>query len=125
LKMILIFALAAGCALAVMFDIYIPAYFIPYAAMMILASLDSLLGAYTASLRGKYDFTIFITGFFGNALISALLIFFGKKVGLDLYLAASLVFVMRIFQNFAIARRIFLKSFIKNHDNDKISEKNE
>ncbi|UKI35581.1 MAG: DUF1290 domain-containing protein [Clostridiales bacterium] len=79
--MILIFALAAGCALAVMFDIYIPAYFIPYAAMMILASLDSLLGAYTASLRGKYDFTIFHNGiFFGNALISALFdIFFGKK----------------------------------------------
>lgn len=123
--MILVFALALGCALAVMFDIYIPPYLIPYVAMMILASVDSLLGAYTASLRKKFDFVIFITGFFGNAVISALLIFFGKKVGLDLYLAASLVFVMRIFQNFAIARRFFLKSFIKNHDAEKNIEKNE
>ncbi len=121
--MILIFAIILGFALSMMFDIYIPSAFIPYAAMMILASLDSLLGAYAAHLTGRYDFKIFISGFFGNALISALLIFFGKKLGIDLYLAASIVFVMRIFQNFAIARRVFLKSFMKNHDNEKNIEK--
>ena len=121
--MILIFAIIFGSTLALMFDIYLQPQFIPYAAMMILASLDSLFGAYTASLNGKYNFAIFITGFFGNALISALLIFFGKKVGLDLYLAESLVFVMRIFQNFAISRRYFLKRFMKNNDNEKIFEK--
>ena len=122
--MIIAFAIVLGIVLALNFNVYISPSVTPYVAITILASVDSLLGAYAASLSKKYNFAIFITGLIGNSLIAALLIFMGKKVGLDLYLAAVIVFVIRIFQNFAITRRFFLKFIVKNRDNEKNIEKN-
>jgi len=123
--LIIAFAIVLGVVLALNFNVYISPAITPYVAIIILASVDSLLGAYAASLSKKYNFVIFITGLLGNSLISALLIFMGKKVGLDLYLAAVLVFVIRIFQNFAITRRFFLKFIVKNRVDEKNIEKNE
>ncbi len=123
--MIIAFAIILGIVLAFNFNVYISPEITPYVAIVILSSVDSLLGAYAASLTKKYNFAIFITGLVGNSIISALLIFMGKKVGLDLYLAAVVVFVMRIFQNFAITRRFFLKFIVQNREAEKNIEKNE
>lgn len=117
--MIICFAIILGVVLALNFNIYISPEITPYVAIVILACVDSLLGAYAASLSKKYDFSIFITGLIGNSVISAMLIFVGKKVGIDLYLAAVVVFVMRIFQNFAVTRRFFLKFIVKNREAQK------
>ncbi len=110
--MFIVIAVLLGAGLALLFDFYIPAAFSPYVAIFILASADSLLGACYALQEKKFHLLVFVTGFFGNSLIATCLIFIGKWLGLDLYLAAVVVFVMRIFQNFAKSRRHLLQKYI-------------
>lgn len=107
--MLIIIGIAVGAVLALAIDLYIPVWLTSYAAIVILASMDSIFGAYRSHLEKKFDLTIFITGLTGNSVIAVLLMFIGKHLGADLYLAAVLVFGMRMFQNFAAIRRYYLK----------------
>lgn len=109
--MLYIFAATLGIICALSFDIYIPESVSPYVAIALIAAFDSMLGALTAVYDKKFDFAIFITGLLGNALISTALVFIGRKLGIDIYLAAVVVFVMRIFKNFAMIRRHFVDKF--------------
>ena len=100
-----------GVIAATAFDIYIPQEMSLYAAIVIIASIDSVMGAFKSILRNKFSSGVFVTGFFGNSLLAALLVFFSKKIDLDLYYAVIVVFTMRIFSNFSFIRRIFLKKW--------------
>ena len=84
-----------------------------YLAIAIIAALDSVFGGITSVLNGKFDLKIFISGFFGNAILSIMLTWLGVKLNVDIYLAAIVVFVGRIFNNLAIIRRYYLDKFIK------------
>ena len=79
-----------------------------YIAIAILAAFDSILGGIVANINKTYDMAVFISGFFANALLSVAIIYLGTKVGLDIYIGIVVVFVTRIFQNFAIIRRFLL-----------------
>ena len=105
-----IIGICFGILIGFIFPMYIPSSFSQYVAVAILASLDSVFGGANARLHGKFDVKIFISGFFGNALLAAMLAYIGKGLGLDLYLAAVVVFGSRLFQNFAEIRRYLLKS---------------
>jgi len=101
-----------GLVLGVIMGIFLP-YSIPFAyskymAVAILACLDSVFGGYAASVQGKFNMKIFISGFFGNALLAAGLAFIGDKLGADVYMAAVFAFGNRMFINFAIIRRYLL-----------------
>ena len=66
----------------------------------------------------KFDIKIFITGFFGNAILSILLTYLGNKLNVDIYLAAVFVFVGRMFTNLSIIRRYYVEKIsekIENH----------
>lgn len=86
----------------------IPVQYSNYVAVAILAALDSVFGAIAATLQGKFDMKIFLSGFFGNALLAALLAYVGDQLGIQLYLAAVFAFGNRLFLNFAIIRRMIL-----------------
>ena len=92
-------------------DLVVPYAFTEYIAVAILAFLDSLFGAAAASMQKKFDLPIFITGFFGNAIIAIFLVFLGQKLNVDIYLAAIVVFVGRMFNNLAIIRRYYLEKW--------------
>ena len=62
-------------------------------------------------MEEKFDNTIFISGFFINALLAAFLVYVGDHLGIDLYYVALLAFGLRIFQNLAIIRRYFFKKY--------------
>lgn len=79
-----------------------------YLAIAIVAALDSVFGGITSVLKGNFNMKIFITGFFGNAILSILLTWLGVKLNVDIYLAAIVVFVGRMFTNFAIIRRYYV-----------------
>lgn len=79
-----------------------------YVSVAILASLDSLFGGIRANIEDKFDIGMFLTGFFGNAIIAAFLAFVGEKLGVPLYYAAIITFGGRMFDNFAAMRRIWL-----------------
>lgn len=87
----------------------IPYAYYDYTAVAILATLDSLFGGMTSILKGKFDLRIFISGYFGNAIIAILLVALGEKLGVDIYLAAVIVFVQRMLTNFSITRRILIQ----------------
>ncbi|MGL5084901.1 MAG: DUF1290 domain-containing protein, partial [Clostridium sp.] len=52
---------------------------------------------------------IFLSGFFGNAVLAAALAYLGDKLGIPMYIAAVIVFGGRIFNNFAVIRRLILE----------------
>lgn len=106
--MIIIISIVMGIALALALNVYIPVGLSSYVAIIILAALDTVFGAYRSTLEKKFDLSIFITGLFGNALLAAFLTFIGKKLDVDIHLAAVIVFGSRLFHNFAYVRRYFL-----------------
>lgn len=106
--MIAFIGLLVGVLLGLIFEIKIPDNFSPYMSVAILACLDSVFGAYRATLTKNFQADIFISGFFGNALLAAALAYLGDKLGIPIYIAAVIVFGGRIFDNFATIRRVVI-----------------
>ena len=84
-----------------------------FLAIAIIAALDSVFGGIASVLNGKFDLKIFISGFFCNALLSMCLTYLGQKLNVDIYLAALVVFVGRIFNNLGIIRRYYVDLWSK------------
>ena len=91
-----------------------------YLAIAVIAALDSVFGGINSVINKNFDLKIFVTGFFGNAVLAILLTILGQKLNVDIYLAAIVVFVGRMFINLAMIRRYFVDKWIK-----KIEEKRE
>lgn len=110
----IILAIVLGCLLGILMGMNAP--IIPYTlsgylAISIVAALDSVFGGITSVINGKFDLKIFITGFFGNAILSILLTYLGEKLNVDIYLAAIVVFVGRMFTNLSIIRRYYVEKW--------------
>ena len=110
----IVLAIIVGCLIGAIIGINIP--MIPYTyssylAISIVAALDTVFGGITSSLNGKFDFKTFISGFFGNAILSILLTYLGEKLNVDIYLAAIVVFVGRMFNNLGTIRRHYIEKW--------------
>ncbi|MGL4761549.1 MAG: small basic family protein [Sarcina sp.] len=106
--MVVFIGLLIGIILGLISPGYIPDKFSPYISIAILAALDSIFGASRAMLAKNFRTDIFISGFLGNAALAAILVYVGEKLGIPLHFAAVIVFGRRIFENFAIIRRVLL-----------------
>ena len=109
-------AIIVGCLLGALIGVNIPTIsytYSGYLAIAIIAALDSVFGGITSVLKGNFDLKIFISGFFGNAILSMLLTWLGVKLNVDIYLAAIVVFVGRMFTNLAIIRRYYIDKWSK------------
>ncbi|MCI9177314.1 MAG: small basic family protein [Clostridia bacterium] len=107
-------AIVIGCILGAVIGIYapmVPYTYSGYLAIAIIAALDSVFGGIASTLKKNFDLKIFVTGFFGNAILSILLTYLGQKLNVDIYLAAIVVFVGRMFNNLAIIRRYYLEKW--------------
>ena len=105
-------AIIVGCMLGAIIGIYapiVPYTYSGYLAIAIIAALDSVFGGIAATLKKNFDLKIFVSGFFGNAILSILLTFLGQKLNVDIYLAAIVVFVGRMFNNLAMTRRYYIE----------------
>lgn len=113
--------LILGIGLGILTDIQIPSVYENYLSIAVLAALDTMFGGIRAHLQNVYDDKVFITGFFFNIVLAALLAFLGVHIGVDLYLAAIFAFGVRLFQNIAVIRRIIItrweESKEKKHNN--------
>lgn len=101
--------LLVGLMIGSFLPVGIPQEYAKFFSVALLASLDSVFGGLRAGAEEKFDNTVFISGFFTNALLAAVLVYIGDRLGIDLYYVAMLAFGLRIFQNLAIIRRYFLK----------------
>ena len=109
--MILI-AIIIGCVIGALIGMNIPT--IPYTysgylAIAIVAALDSVFGALVSSLKKNFDLKIFISGFFVNSILAMALTYLGQRLNVDIYLAAVVVFVGRMFNNLGAIRRYYVE----------------
>lgn len=92
----------------------VPLEFIKYTAVIIIGILDSLFGAIRAEItREQYNQAIFLTGLAFNIILALGITLLGEKLGLDLYLAVTVVFTFRIFKNLGKARRTIIENIIE------------
>ena len=114
----MIIAIVVGCIAGVGLGFLIPT--IPYTAsqywaIAIVAALDTVFGGIASNIKKNFDMKVFISGFFVNAILAMLLTFLGEKLNVDIYLAAIVVFVGRMFNNLGIIRRYYLGKITKRH----------
>ena len=114
-------AILIGCMLGIIIGVnmpIIPYMYSSYLAISIVAALDTVLGGIVATINKKFDLKTFVSGFFGNSILSILLTYLGEKLNVDIYIGAIVVFVGRMFNNFTIIRRHYIDVW-----NKKISNK--
>lgn len=111
--MIPVLGLIAGILIGMFIPYRIPYQYSNYVAVAILAALDSVFGGIAAMMQGKFDMKVFLTGFFGNALLAGGLAYIGDQLGIQIHLAAIFAFGNRLFLNFAIIRRFLLNKYSK------------
>ena len=107
----MILAIIVGCVLGILIGFISPT--IPYTvsqylAIGIVAALDSVFGGIASNIKKNFDIKVFISGFFVNAILAILLTYLGEQLNVDIYLAAIIVFVGRMFNNLGIIRRYYL-----------------
>lgn len=89
----------------------IPVNYIKYSAIAILAALDAILGGIRAQLGQKFLFSKFISSFFTNTALAALLAYLGDLLGVDIYIGAVVAFSIRLFQNLSLIREELFDRF--------------
>lgn len=83
----------------------IPYEYSKYTAVAIMAAFDSVVGAIAGATKKQFDIKIFVSGFFTNSIIAIVLTMLGESLDVDIFLAAVVVFITRIFTNLSCIRR--------------------
>ena len=125
--MILFIAIIIGCILGAIVGINVPTIsytYSSYLAIAIIAALDSVFGGISGTLKGEFNFKVFISGFFCNSILSILLTYLGNKLNVDIYLAAIVVFVGRMFINLTIIRKYYIDKWTKKIEERKAKKEN-
>ncbi len=121
-------AIIIGCIVGALLGMNAPMIsytYSSYLAIAVIAALDSVFGGITSVIRKNFDLKIFISGFFGNAILAILLTILGQKLNVDIYLAAIVVFVGRMFNNLGTIRRYYVEKWTeKITKKDKENNKN-
>ncbi len=122
----LFIAILIGCILGTIIGLNAPMIsytYSSYLAIAIIAALDSVFGGIASVINKNFDLKIFISGFFGNAILAILLTILGQKLNVDIYLAAIVVFVWRMFMNLGTIRRYYYVEKWTNKLKDKGNKK--
>ncbi|MBQ3414300.1 MAG: small basic family protein [Clostridia bacterium] len=107
-------AIVIGCLIGILLGINAPMIsytYSSYLAIAVIAALDTVFGGIASVINKKFDLKIFISGFFGNAILAILLTMLGEKLNVDIYLAAIVVFVWRMFLNLGTIRRYYVEKW--------------
>lgn len=120
--MILIVAILLGILLGLFLPYNLTSDTLPYVAMALVAALDSVFGGFYSYLKKRFNIKIFISGFFSNAILAAILTFVGNKLGVNLSFAVIVVFGTRIFNNASSIRRLIVDKMMVESERRKRQE---
>lgn len=120
--MILIVAVLLGIFLGLFMPYNLTSDTLPYVAIALIAALDSVFGGILSYLKKRFNIYIFISGFFTNAILAAILTFAGNKLGINLSFAAVVVFGTRIFTNASEIRRLIVDKIMVESERRKRQE---
>jgi small basic protein len=100
-------ALLAGLVIGLVLRPTVPSWLEPYLPIAVVAALDAVFGGIRARLDGVFDAKVFVVSFVSNAVVAALIVFLGDKLGVGAQLSTAVVVVLgiRIFGNAAAIRR--------------------
>ncbi len=101
-------ALVVGFTITYVSKITLPIDSARYVAIGLLAGLDTVIGGMRARIEGRYDNTVFMSGFFTNTILGAGLVYVGDLLSVNFEIAAEVVFGVRIFQNLTAIRHELL-----------------
>ena len=107
-------SIVIGCIIGALIGMnapIIPYTYSIYLSIAIIAALDTVFGGIASVINKNFDLKIFLSGFFGNAILSMLLTYFGEKFNFVIYLSAIFVFVWRMFNNLGIIRRYYIEKW--------------
>ena len=79
-------------------------------AVIIVTSIDSILGGMRAKLEANFDDKVMISGFTTNLLAALILIGLSKYLNINLYFLALIALGIRMFKNLSKIRRQILKN---------------
>ena len=97
----------------------VPIAYADYVSIAILAGMDAVFGGLRAVLEKRFDPVSFVSGFFVNAALAALLAYTGDRLGVNqLYLAAVVALGVRIFYNLGLIRLLLLKRMVPGRSAD-------
>ena len=120
-------AIILGCIIGAILGMNAPVIsytYSSYLSIAIVAALDTVFGGIASVIKKNFDLKIFLSGFFGNSILSIALTFLGNKLNVDIYLAAIIVFVGRMFTNLAIIRRYYIDKWVNMIENRKAKKDN-
>ena len=80
-------------------------------AIVIGCIIGALIGMNVPMISYTYSTFLAIAVFFCNSILSIALTYLGQKLNLDIYLAALVVFVGRMFTNLTIIRRYYIEKW--------------
>ncbi|HEX9713266.1 MAG TPA: small basic family protein [Actinomycetota bacterium] len=104
--MLVVVSLAVGIGLGLALDPEVPQQLAAYLPMAVMAALDSVFGGLRARFEGTFDDRVFVVSLLSNAVLAALLVWAGNRLGVnDMSIAVVVVFGVRIFQNLSAIRR--------------------
>ena len=115
-----------GCVIGALIGMNAPVIsytYSSYLSIAIIAALDTVFGGISSVIKKNFDLEIFLSGFFGNAILSMALTYLGQKLNVDIYLAVIFVFVWRMFNNLGIIRRYYIEKWTSKFQNKIKSEK--
>jgi small basic protein len=116
--------LLLGILIGLTTHISFPLGYAHYTAVVILGLLDAIIGAIRSDVSDNtFDVIVFLSGLIFNAILAIAITYLGEILGLNLYLAATVVFTFRIFQNVGITRRVLLDKWIKTQEIKKNAKK--
>ena len=113
-------SIIVGCLIGALIGMNAPVIsytYSSYLSIAIIAALDTVFGGISSVIKKNFDLKIFLSGFFGNAILSMALTFLGEKLNVDIYLAAIFVFVWRMFNNLGIIRRYYIEKWTDKFQN--------
>ena len=108
-------AIILGCVIGAVLGMNAPVIsytYSSYLSIAIVAALDTVFGGIASIVKKNFDLKIFLSGFFWFLILSIALTFLGNKLNVDIYLAAIIVFVGRMFTNLAIIRRYYIDKWM-------------
>lgn len=110
--------IALGVMVGFLVSVEIPVELARYSAVILLGMADAIFGAFRAEVaRQRFSAAIFISGVVFNILLAVGITALGDQLGLDLYLAATIVFTFRIFSNLGIIRRTVMQAWVDRRQN--------
>ena len=108
---IFIVSVLLGLVIGYTSPLVIPVAYSKIFSVALVAALDAAFGGLRAVVSERFDKRVFVTGFFSNTLLAAVLVFIGDRLGIDLYYVALLAFGFRMFKNLAMLRRYLLRDY--------------